>query len=95
MLSRTAEGLFWMSRYIERMSNIARLLDAGRRMDALPQEPDARSTEWASILISAGCRDSYPRPAELELEQEQSEREPDNRRDAATCNGIAASYHQP
>ncbi|NRB34997.1 MAG: alpha-E domain-containing protein [Rhodobacteraceae bacterium] len=60
MLSRTAEGLFWMSRYIERMSNIARLLDAGRRMDALPQEPDARSTEWASILISAGCRDSYP-----------------------------------
>lgn len=60
MLSRTANGLFWMSRYIERMENIARLLDAGRRMDALPQPAGTKSSEWASIVIASGCRDSYP-----------------------------------
>jgi len=60
MLSRTAEALFWMSRYVERMENIARLLEAGRRMDAMPQSSDNAGSEWASILISSGCRDSYP-----------------------------------
>ncbi len=32
MLGRTANGLYWMSRYIERGENIARLIDAGLRM---------------------------------------------------------------
>ena len=39
MLSRTAEGLFWLSRYIERAENIARLLDAGRRLRPCPPPP--------------------------------------------------------
>ena len=29
MLGRTANGLYWMFRYIERAENIARLIDAG------------------------------------------------------------------
>ena len=29
MLGRTAHGLFWMFRYLERAENTARLLDAG------------------------------------------------------------------
>ena len=32
MLGRTANGLFWMFRYLERAENTARLLDAGLRM---------------------------------------------------------------
>ncbi|NDE07595.1 MAG: alpha-E domain-containing protein, partial [Chloroflexi bacterium] len=32
LLSRTADSLFWMARYIERAESIARLLDVGRRM---------------------------------------------------------------
>ena len=32
MLGRTANGLYWMNRYIERAENMARLLDAGLRM---------------------------------------------------------------
>ncbi len=36
MLGRTANGLFWMFRYIERAENIARLVDAGLRMSAHP-----------------------------------------------------------
>lgn len=59
MLSRTANGLFWMSRYVERMENIARLLDAGRRMEALPQSQPAKATEWASIVIASGCQTTF------------------------------------
>lgn len=60
MLSRTAEGLFWMARYVERMSNTARLLDAGRRLDALPRRAGAPDSEWTSIVIASGCSDSFP-----------------------------------
>ncbi|MEX5728181.1 putative alpha-E superfamily protein [Rhodovulum iodosum] len=64
MLSRTANGLFWMSRYVERMENIARLLDAGSRMEALPSPPGTKATEWASILIASGCQTTFPEPLE-------------------------------
>lgn len=60
MLSRTANGLFWMSRYVERASNLARLLDAGRRMDNIPNSDEGRASEWESILIASGCLESYP-----------------------------------
>ncbi|MBK1636636.1 alpha-E domain-containing protein [Rhodovulum adriaticum] len=62
MLSRTANGLFWMSRYVERMENVARLLDAGRRMENLPQPPGAKATEWRSIVIASGCKTTFPAP---------------------------------
>ena len=32
MLGRTANALFWMSRYLERVDNTARMIDAGLRM---------------------------------------------------------------
>ena len=32
MLGKTAGGLFWMQRYLERSENIARLVDAGFRI---------------------------------------------------------------
>ena len=41
MLGRTASSLFWMSRYVERAENVARLLDAGRRMNTLPGSAEA------------------------------------------------------
>ncbi|WP_303396745.1 alpha-E domain-containing protein [Yoonia sp. 1_MG-2023] len=49
-----------MSRYVERMDNTARLLDAGRRLDALPRQDGATSSEWTSIVIASGCSDSFP-----------------------------------
>ena len=64
MLSRTAQGLFWMSRYIERAENVARLLDAGRRIEALPGSPDERNTEWSSIVIASGAQATFPHPLE-------------------------------
>ncbi|WP_075183095.1 alpha-E domain-containing protein [Pantoea sp. 1.19] len=36
MLSRTAAGLYWMARYLERAENIARVLDVTHRLSLLP-----------------------------------------------------------
>ena len=57
LLGRTANGLFWMFRYIERAENMARLVDAGQRisMTNLSAEPD----EWQSVLVSAGVEAAY------------------------------------
>ncbi len=52
LLGRTANGLYWMNRYIERAENMARLVDAGLRM-ALTRTEDA-SGEWHSVVVSAG-----------------------------------------
>lgn len=60
LLSRAAENLFWIGRYVERAENMARLLDAGRRMSAIPGQRDHQS-EWEPILSAAGCRAQFDR----------------------------------
>ena len=52
MLGKTANGLFWMFRYIERSENTARLVETGLRM-ALTRSTDA-AAEWASVVQTAG-----------------------------------------
>ncbi|MDF9303413.1 alpha-E domain-containing protein [Tritonibacter mobilis] len=52
MLGKTANGLFWMSRYLERAENTARLIETGQRI-ALTRLGSAED-EWVSILQSAG-----------------------------------------
>ena len=46
MLGRTAGGLYWMFRNLERSENTARLIEAGLRI-ALTRSSDA-DEEWAS-----------------------------------------------
>ena len=58
MLGRSAWGLFWMARYLERAENTARLLDAGFRM-ALTRGKDAAGEEWRSLLVSLGLEAEY------------------------------------
>src|SRR4029079_2289069 len=58
MLGRTANDLFWMSRYIERAENMARLLEVGYRIALLPRE-GGQVEEWASTLRSGGCERHY------------------------------------
>ena len=57
MLGKTAAGLFWMSRYLERSENGARLLEAGFRI-ALTRSATA-SAEWKSILATSGALVDY------------------------------------
>ena len=57
MLGKTADGLFWMFRYLERNENTARLLDAGFRI-ALTRAADAEN-EWASVLTTVGVKQAF------------------------------------
>lgn len=54
MLGKTAGGLFWMFRFLERSENTARLIEAGFRI-ALTRSSDPES-EWKSVLTTAGVR---------------------------------------
>ena len=53
MLSRTADSLYWVARYIERADFIARTLDATVRLTALPQAYLGESNEWESAVASS------------------------------------------
>jgi len=57
MLGKTAGGLYWMFRYLERSENTTRLLEAGFRI-AITRSSAAKN-EWASIITTAGVCDAY------------------------------------
>ena len=59
MLGRTAEDLFWLSRYIERAENMARIVEVAYRIGLMPQQGEGRYEEWRSALISTGCESGY------------------------------------
>jgi len=54
MLSRTADHLYWMSRYLERAENLARMIDAHQRLSLLPRAPEAVLQGWHATLVSMG-----------------------------------------
>lgn len=57
MLGRTANGLYWMFRYIERAENIARLIDAGQRVSLT--RSSGNDEDWDGVLQSAGVRTAF------------------------------------
>ncbi len=57
MLSRTAESLFWMARYLERAESTARMMEMGSRMAMLPGAGER--DEWRSVVMSCGCGDLF------------------------------------
>jgi uncharacterized alpha-E superfamily protein len=59
MLSRTADSLFWFSRYVERADYLARVLEAAIRLSSLPIRREDAENEWASALATAGCRADF------------------------------------
>ena len=50
MLSRTADHLFWMSRYTERAENTARMLDVNYQTSLLPQSAAVAELGWQGLL---------------------------------------------
>ena len=50
MLSRTADHLFWMSRYTERAENTARMLDVNYQTSLLPQSTAVAQVGWQGLL---------------------------------------------
>jgi len=60
MLSRTADNLFWMARYIERAENTARVLGVAHLNSLLPTDlPAAETHLWYAPLNITGCAEDY------------------------------------
>jgi uncharacterized alpha-E superfamily protein len=59
MLSRTADNLYWLARYMERADFLARAIQASRRLAALPKAYGGDETEWESVLLSSGAALSF------------------------------------
>ena len=59
MLSRTADHLFWMARYMERAENTARMLDVDYQMSMLPQSTEAAEQGWRALLSISELTSSY------------------------------------
>ena len=57
MLGKTAGGMFWIFRYLERSENTARMLDAGFRIAMTRSE--AAGNEWASLISTNGSKDVF------------------------------------
>lgn len=59
MLSRTADSLYWLSRYVERADYLARVLETAARLSSLPDTYGGRTNEWESAVATAGCLDAF------------------------------------
>src|SRR5450830_2078190 len=59
MLSRTADHLFWMSRYTERAENTARLLDVNYQTSLLPQSESVALVGWQGLLSISELLPAY------------------------------------
>ena len=58
LLARYAEGLFWMARYLERVENMARLIDVTQSFES----PGREAESWFALVrinadMAAGCLD--------------------------------------
>lgn len=57
MLSRVAESIYWMSRYMERAGNIARVIDVNFRL--MLDLPPSMSVQWDAIVRTTGDYDAF------------------------------------
>ena len=59
LLSRVAESLYWLTRYLERAETMSRLLDVGARTSLTPNIGGGYRNEWQSVLLSSGTAPDY------------------------------------
>src|SRR5438105_3004991 len=52
MLSRVADSIYWMSRYIERAENVARFVDVNLQL--MLDAPSGQDQQWAPLVATTG-----------------------------------------
>jgi uncharacterized alpha-E superfamily protein len=59
MLSRVADSLYWMGRYLERAEHMARLLEVTRDLlvDLAEVDPEGAAAQWQATVATLGVRD--------------------------------------
>src|SRR6185295_17807311 len=85
MLSRAAENLFWMGRYMERADATARLIEMGYRMAMLPGSNEM--DEWRSVVAASGSAPELVEAANLKPGDVVGKLllDPDNRSSIRSC----------
>jgi uncharacterized alpha-E superfamily protein len=61
MLGRTAQNLFWLSRYVERAENMSRLLEVGYRMSLTSRREGGASEHLVSMMQAAEVDEDFAR----------------------------------
>ncbi len=59
MLGRTAQNLFWLSRYIERAENMARMFEVGYRMSLTSRREGGASEHLVSMMQAAEADEGF------------------------------------
>lgn len=59
MLSRTADSLYWMGRYMERADFNARIMEAAMRLASLPADDTVPGGEWDSAIAISDVADAF------------------------------------
>ena len=57
MLSRVADSIYWMSRYIERAENVARFVDVNLKL--MLDIPSGDHNQWEPLVNVTGERDWF------------------------------------
>lgn len=59
MLSRTADNLYWLARYMERAENTARILETASRLASVPNGTSGARNEWEAAVDATGALDLF------------------------------------
>lgn len=57
MLSRVADSIYWMSRYVERVENIARFIDVALNISL--DQPVGTPEQWLPLVMTTGDHDYF------------------------------------
>jgi uncharacterized alpha-E superfamily protein len=57
MLSRVADSIYWMNRYVERAENVARFVDVN--LNLLLDAPLGVRQQWAPLVVTTGDQDAF------------------------------------
>ena len=68
MLSRTADNLYWLARYVERAEYLARMLEAPQRLTTLPLAYGGPTNEWESAVADRRLQHAFSQLAEANEE---------------------------
>ena len=88
MLGRTAQNLFWLSRYVERAENMARLLEVGYRMSLTSRREGGASEHLMSMMQAAEVDEDFAkkdRPADVDTVAHFMMFDPDNPSSVYSC----------
>ena len=88
MLGRAAQNLFWLSRYVERAENMARLLEVGYRMSLTSRREGGSSEHLISMMQAAEVDEDFAkkdRPADVDTVAHFMMFDPTNPSSVYTC----------